>query len=106
MPETAILLWITIGVAVVFDFTNGFHDTANAIATSISTRALSPHAAVGLSAVFNLVGAIVTVAFFQAKVSNTIATTLAIKPGLVVVMAALIGAISANLITSHRARPI
>ena len=105
MPETAILLWITIGVAVVFDFTNGFHDTANAIATSISTRALSPHAAVGLSAVFNLVGAIVTVAFFQAKVSNTIATTLAIKPGLVVVMAALIGAISWNLITWYRALP-
>ncbi len=105
MPETAILLWITIAVAVVFDFTNGFHDTANAIATSISTRALSPHAAVGLSAVFNLVGAIVTVAFFQAKVSNTIATTLAIKPGLVVVMAALIGAISWNLITWYRALP-
>jgi len=73
-----------------FDFTNGFHDTANAIATSISTRALSPHAAVGLSAVFNLVGAVITVAFFQAKVSNTIASTLAIKPGLVVVMSALL----------------
>src|SRR5450756_1755912 len=99
MRETAILLWVTIGVAIAFDFTNGFHDTANAIATSISTRALSPHAAVGLSAVFNLVGAVVTVAFFQAKVSNTIASTLAIKPGLVVVMSALFGAISWNLIT-------
>src|SRR2546430_8835836 len=105
MHETAILLWITIGVAVVFDFTNGFHDTANAIATSISTRALSPRAAVGLAAVFNLVGAVVTVAFFQAKVSNTIATTLAIKPGLVVVLAALLGAISWNLITWYRALP-
>lgn len=105
MRETAILLWVTIGVAVLFDFTNGFHDTANAIATSISTRALSPHAAVGLSAVFNLVGAIVTVAFFQAKVSNTIASTLAIKPGLVVVMSALIGAISWNLITWYRGLP-
>lgn len=105
MRETAILLWVTIGVAVLFDFTNGFHDTANAIATSISTRALSPHAAVGLSAVFNLVGAIVTVAFFQAKVSNTIASTLAIKPGLVVVMSALLGAISWNLITWYRGLP-
>jgi PiT family inorganic phosphate transporter len=105
MPETTVLLWATIGVAVLFDFTNGFHDTANAIATSISTRALSPHAAVGLSAVFNLVGAVVTVAFFQAKVSNTIASTLAIKPGLVVVMAALIGAISWNLITWYRGLP-
>src|SRR5947208_1776356 len=105
MHETAILLWITIGVAVVFDFTNGFHDTANAIATSISTRALSPRAAVGLAAVFNLVGAVITVAFFQAKVSNTIASTLAIKPGLVVVMAALLGAISWNLITWYRGLP-
>src|SRR5216117_2674131 len=105
MHETAILLWITIAVAVAFDFTNGFHDTANAIATSISTRALSPHAAVGLAAVFNLVGAIVTVAFFQAKVSNTIAGTLAIKPGLVVVLSALIGAITWNLITWYRGLP-
>ena len=105
MRETAILLWFTIAVAVVFDFTNGFHDTANAIATSISTRALSPRAAVGLSAVFNLVGAVVTVAFFQAKVSNTIASTLAIKPGLVVVMAALLGAIAWNLITWYRGLP-
>ena len=105
MHETALLLWVTIGVAVVFDFTNGFHDTANAIATSISTRALSPHAAVGLSAVFNLVGAVVTVAFFQAKVSNTIASTLAIKPGLVVVMSALLGAIAWNLITWYRGLP-
>jgi PiT family inorganic phosphate transporter len=105
MPETAILLWITIAVAVAFDFTNGFHDTANAIATSISTRALSPHAAVGLAAIFNLVGAVVTVAFFQAKVSNTIASTLAIKPGLVVVMSALIGAITWNLLTWYRGLP-
>jgi inorganic phosphate transporter, PiT family len=105
MRETAILLWVTIGVAVVFDFTNGFHDTANAIATSISTRALSPHSAVALSAVFNLVGAVVTVAFFQAKVSNTIASTLAIKPGMVVVMSALIGAISWNLVTWYRGLP-
>src|SRR5437899_11611546 len=105
MHETAILLWVTIAVAVVFDFTHGFHDAANAIATSISTRALSPHAAVGLSAIFNLVGAIVTAAFFQAKVSNTIASTLAIKPGMVVVMSALLGAISWNLITWYRGLP-
>src|SRR5207237_10135517 len=65
----------------------------------------APRAAVGLSAVFNLVGAVVTVAFFQAKVSNTIASTLAIKPGLVVVMSALLGAISWNLITWYRGLP-
>lgn len=105
MLETSILLWVTIGVAIVFDFTNGFHDTANAIATTISTRALSPHAAVLLSAAFNLVGAVVTVAFFQAKVSNTIASTLAIKPGLVVVISALIGGVTWNLVTWYRALP-
>jgi inorganic phosphate transporter, PiT family len=105
MHEAVILLWVTIAVAVAFDFTNGFHDTANAIATSISTRALSPHAAVLLSAAFNLVGAVVTVEFFQAKVSNTIASTLAVKPGLVVVMAALLGAICWNLITWYRGLP-
>ncbi|HKC20614.1 MAG TPA: inorganic phosphate transporter [Candidatus Dormibacteraeota bacterium] len=105
MRETTILLWFTIAIAVVFDFTNGFHDTANAIATSISTRALTPRAAVGLSAVFNLIGAVITVAFFQAKVSNTIASTLAIKPGLVVVMAALLGAIAWNLVTWYRGLP-
>jgi len=105
MRETVILLWITIAVAVVFDFTNGFHDTANAIATSISTRALSPRAAVGVAAVFNLIGAVVTVAFFQAKVSNTIASTLAIKPGLVVVVSALLGAIAWNLVTWYRGLP-
>src|SRR5438093_7092370 len=105
MRETVILLCITIAVAVLFDFTNGFHDTANAIATSISTRALSPRAAVGLAAVFNLIGAVVTVAFFQAKVSNTIASTLAIKPGLVVVVSALLGAIAWNLVTWYRGLP-
>src|SRR6266699_3023455 len=105
MTETAVLLWVTIGIAVAFDFTNGFHDTANAIATSISTRALSPQAAVVLSAVFNLVGAVVTVAFFQAKVSNTIAGTLAFKAGLVVIMAALLGAICWNLITWYLGLP-
>lgn len=105
MTGTAVLLWVTIAVAVAFDFTNGFHDTANAIATSVSTRALSPQAAVLLSATFNLVGAVVTVAFFQAKVSNTIASTLAFKAGLVVIMAALLGAIAWNLITWYLGFP-
>ena len=61
---TNVLLVAAIAAALVFDFTNGFHDTANAIATSISTRALSPRIAVLMSAVFNLVGALVTVIFF------------------------------------------
>jgi inorganic phosphate transporter, PiT family len=61
--------------------------------------------AVLLSAAFNLIGAVVTVAFFQAKVSNTIASTLAFKAGLVVIIAALLGAICWNLITWYLGFP-
>ena len=96
---------LTIAVAVVFDFTNGFHDTSNAIATSVSTRALSPNQAVVLSAVLNLIGALVTVTFLGSKVSNTIAKVLAFKAGLVVIMAALLGAIVWNLITWYLGLP-
>ncbi|MEO6798111.1 MAG: inorganic phosphate transporter [Candidatus Dormibacter sp.] len=103
MPET--LLLITILIALGFDFTNGFHDTANAIATSVSTRALSPRLAVALAAVLNLVGAVVTVVFFQAKVSNTIGKLVAFRAGLVVIIAALLGAILWNLITWYLGLP-
>ena len=99
------LLYFTILVAVFFDFTNGFHDTANAIATSVSTRALSPGAAVVLSAVFNLVGALVTVFVFGGKVSNTIGKLLAFKVGLSVIIAALVGAIAWNLLTWYLGLP-
>src|SRR6266851_1913772 len=103
MPD--ILLLITILIALGFDFTNGFHDTANAIATSVSTRAVSPRLAVLISAVLNLAGAVITVVFFQAKVSNTIAKIVAFKAGLVVIIAALIGAIAWNLITWYLGLP-
>ena len=103
MPEP--LLVAAVAVAVAFDFTNGFHDTANAIATSVSTRALTPRQAVALSSVLNFIGALVTVVFFQARVSNTIAKILAIHPGLVIVIAALLGAIAWNLITWYFGLP-
>jgi inorganic phosphate transporter, PiT family len=93
------LLVATIAVAVAFDFTNGFHDTANAIATSISTRAMSAGQAVALASVFNLLGALVTVLVLNSKVANTIAGTLSGKVGMVVVIAALLGAIAWNLVT-------
>ena len=64
--ETVGLL-VLIAVALGFDFTNGFHDAANAIATSVSTRALTPRAALALAAVFNLAGSLVSV-----KVANTV----------------------------------
>jgi PiT family inorganic phosphate transporter len=104
MPEQLLLL-ITILIAVGFDFTNGFHDTANAIATSVSTRALSPRMAVLISSILNLAGAIITVVFFQAKVSNTIGQIIAFKAGLVVIIAALVGAITWNLVTWYLGLP-
>ena len=100
-----LLLFLTIAVAVAFDFTNGFHDTANAIATSVSTRALSPRQAVVVSAVFNLIGALVTVNLLHSKVSNTIASTIALKVTLILIMAALLGAITWNLVTWYLGLP-
>ncbi|HZU75782.1 MAG TPA: inorganic phosphate transporter [Dehalococcoidia bacterium] len=102
MPDgqTALLV-ITILVALSFDFTNGFHDTANAVATSIGTRAMSPVAAVGISAVLNLVGAVVAIVLLHSHVSNTIGGLVAPEHGvgLSVIIAALAGAIAWNLIT-------
>jgi inorganic phosphate transporter, PiT family len=90
------LLVIVIVTALAFDFTNGFHDTANAVATSIATGALKPKAAVTLSAVLNLIGALISI-----KVAATIAKGV-VDSGAVtlnVVFAALIGAILWNLVT-------
>jgi inorganic phosphate transporter, PiT family len=83
-------------VALFFDFTNGFHDTANAIATSVSTRALSPRVAVLVAAIFNFAGA-----FVSLKVAATIAKGI-VNPDAVtlsVILAGLVGAITWNLVT-------
>ena len=58
-------LWAVVAIALFFDFTNGFHDTANSIATSVSTRALSPRVAVVSAAVLNFAGAFVFLFFFR-----------------------------------------
>ena len=95
-----LVLVIVILAAVSFDFTNGFHDTANAMATSIATGALKPIVAVLISAVLNFLGA-----FISISVATTIAkgivpsSATASADGLAVVEAALIGAITWNLIT-------
>ena len=60
--DSDIVLWIVVATALAFDFTNGFHDTANAVATSISTRALSPRIAVTLAAILNFAGAFLSLA--------------------------------------------
>lgn len=89
---------IVIALAMGFNYTNGFHDAANAIATSISTRALTPRVALAMAAVANLVGA-----FFGTKVAKTIGSGIIEQPqgtrGLWLVGAALVGAIGWNLVT-------
>jgi inorganic phosphate transporter, PiT family len=90
------LLVITILVALAFDFTNGFHDTANAVATSVSTRALSPRLAVLIAAVANLAGAFVTTAVAKTVGKGIIDTGLATPK---TVLAAVLGAIVWNLLT-------
>ena len=96
------LLAITIVVALAFDFTNGFHDTANAVATSVSTRALSPRLAVGIAAVANLAGAFVTTAVAKTIGKGIIDTGLATPK---TVLAAMFGAIVWNLLTWWRGLP-
>jgi inorganic phosphate transporter, PiT family len=91
-----VLLVLVVGIALVFDFTNGFHDTANAVATSVSTRALSPRAAVALASAMNFVGALVTT-----SVARTIGEDLVRVDAVTarLVLAALLGAIAWNLVT-------
>ena len=91
-----VLLVVVVLVALGFDFTNGFHDTANAVATSVSTRALSPRLAVLVAAVANLAGAFVTTAVAKTVGKGIIDTGLATEK---TVLAALLGAIAWNLIT-------
>jgi PiT family inorganic phosphate transporter len=107
MSGSTVLLIVTVVIALGFDFTNGFHDTANAVATSISTRALGPRAAVALSALFNLIGALVAIELLHTHVANTIGGLVAPKHGvsLGMIIAALIGAIAWNLITWRAGLP-
>ena len=107
MDLTLAMVIATVAVALFFDYTNGFHDAANAIATSVSTRALTPRIALAMAAVLNFVGALLGVGVAQtiqgiinlesaptgsdAQASTVIALT--------IVIAALVGAITWNLIT-------
>jgi PiT family inorganic phosphate transporter len=99
VPDSlTVVLLVVLGLAVLFDYINGFHDTANAIATSVSTRALRPEHAILMSATANFVGALTGTA-----VAKTIASGLATTPegaaGQTIVAAALVGAITWNLLT-------
>ena len=90
------MMWLVVAVALAFNFTNGFHDTANAVATSVSTRAMGPRTAVLIAALMNLAGA-----FASTAVAKTVGSGL-IETGLVtqrLMLAALLGAIVWNLLT-------
>lgn len=98
MPDIAMsMLWVVVILALAFDYINGFHDTANAIATSVSTRALAPSHAILMAAVLNFIGAL-----YSTGVAKTIGGDLVKAASMVnqqVIAAALIGAIAWNLLT-------
>ncbi|GLX95868.1 inorganic phosphate transporter [Herbidospora sp. NEAU-GS84] len=101
--ELALVISVVV-IALVFDYTNGFHDAANAIATSVSTRALTPRAALLMAAVMNFIGA-----HLGEQVAKTVGSGIIEPPegthGLVIVGAGLVGAITWNLITWYFGLP-
>jgi inorganic phosphate transporter, PiT family len=101
--ELAIIIALVI-VALGFDYTNGFHDAANAIATSVSTRALTPRVALVMAAIMNFIGA-----FLGQKVAQTVSDVIvpggSASHGLVIVMGGLLGAIAWNLTTWYFGLP-
>lgn len=102
--DITILVVIIVILALGFDFINGFHDTANAIATSVSTRALKPRVAILLAAVMNLIGAL-TFTGVAKTIGGKVTDPFKLEHGLTVVIATLIAAIIWNLITWWRGIP-
>jgi Phosphate/sulphate permeases len=104
MSTTFLIIGLTVILALAFDFINGFHDTANAIATAVSTKALSPRRAILIASIMNFLGAIA----FQG-VAKTIAKDIVnvnvIHNGSIVILAALVSAIAWNLITWYYGIP-
>jgi len=102
LSEADLILGIVVATALAFDFTNGFHDTANVVATSISTRAMPPRIAVGYAAVLNFAGAFISLEV-AATVANDVVDAVAITT--TVIFAGLVGAIAWNLITWYFGLP-
>ena len=102
MTEADLILLIVVGTALAFDFTNGFHDTANVVATSISTRAMSPRAAVTYAAILNFAGA-----FISLEVAATVAKDVVVADAITptIIFAGLVGAIVWNLATWYFGLP-
>lgn len=94
------LVLIIVLIALVFDFTNGFHDAANAIATSVSTRALTPRRALIMAAAMNVLGAMLGTEVAETIGSGIVSVdSVASLTGLIVVLGGLVGAVTWNLIT-------
>src|SRR5690242_18039199 len=105
MPYISIhIVVLTIALALIFDFINGFHDSANSIATVVSTRVLSPRLAVLWAAFFNFIAAFL----FGVKIATTIGKGV-VHPGVAdptVILAGLVGAIIWDLITWYNGLPV
>jgi PiT family inorganic phosphate transporter len=99
-----VLLVLVVGTALAFDFTNGFHDTANVVATSISTRAMPPRIAIGVASLLNFAGAFISLAVAATVAKGIVdASVVAIEPS--IVFSGLIGAITWNVVTWYYGLP-
>lgn len=98
MDTAFIILCVVVFLALAFDFINGFHDTANAIATSVSTRALSPRVAILLASTMNFIGAL-TFTGVAKTIGGSVANPAQLEHGVQIVIAALLAAIIWNLAT-------
>ena len=100
--DSDVIVVVVVGTALAFDFTNGFHDTANVVATSISTRAMSPRVAVIYAAILNFIGAFLSLAV-AATIASGIVEAELVTP--LIVFGGLVGAIAWNLITWYFGLP-
>lgn len=104
MDSILILTILVVAFALIFDFINGFHDTANAIATSVSTRALKPRVAVLMAAIMNFVGAL-TFTGVAKTITKDIVDPFTLQNGSLIILAALLSAIIWNLVTWYYGIP-
>ena len=104
MDTIIILTLAVVFFALAFDFINGFHDTANAIATSVSTRALKPRVAVFMAAIMNFIGAL-TFTGVAKTITKDIVDPFALEQGTLIILAALLSAIIWNLVTWYYGIP-
>ena len=104
MNTSYLLVGLTVILALFFDFINGFHDTANAIATAVSTKALSPKRAIIIASFMNFLGAILFTGVAK-KIATDIVDVTIMSNGTIVILAALVAAIAWNLITWYYGIP-